>query len=150
MIMTYQFRKPCMTLGVLLFFIFSCQTVRLISAYDEITDKAVMAFQEKVSKFFIKIDRNLGTENAAYKKNKSFYEDAAVDLNTLEIRTDAINNNQLVQKQVAALQQMMQDLEKLHQLGFNSREELVPLRNGFNSAFTALTKLQLGLKRGEK
>ncbi|MDE3251876.1 MAG: hypothetical protein KGO92_03655 [Bacteroidota bacterium] len=148
--LTVRFRSYRLAMGLLLFCLSSCQSVRLISSYDEITDKAVTAFQEKVSRFFIKIDRNLGTENAAYQKNKSFYEDAGVDLNTLQIRTDAIDNNQIVQKQVAALQQMMQDLEKLHQLGFNSHEELIPLRNGFNSAFTALTKLQLALKRGGK
>lgn len=138
------------TLVMLILSLFSCTSIRLISAYDEITDKAVTVFQEKVSRFFVKLDRNIGTDKAAYPQNQSFYDDARVDLNTLQIRTNAIDNNKLVQDQVTSLTQMINDLEKLHRLGFSSREELVPIQNAFNSAFTALTKLQMGLKRGEK
>jgi hypothetical protein len=135
----------------LLFILFLSQScVRLISNYDEITDKSINSMQEKVSKFFVKLDRNIGTDDAKYDKHKEFYDDLKVDLNTLKIRTNAIDNNEIVQQQLAELTKMVSDLEQLHKRGFVSIDLLTPLRNSFNSAFTALVKLQLALKRGKK
>jgi glycerol-3-phosphate responsive antiterminator len=68
----------------------------------------------------------------------------------LKIRTNAIDNNEIVQQQLAELTKMVSDLEQLHKRGFVSIDLLTPLRNSFNSAFTALVKLQLALKRGKK
>lgn len=143
-------RKVPFLLGMLLLLITSCSSIRLISDYDEITDKAVTALQEKVSRFFVKVDSQIGTDSAKYEYHKAFYQDVKVDLNTLKIRADAIDKNTIVQNQIAELTTMTDKLEQLHKIGFATVDQLKPLRQPFNSAFTAIIKLQLGLKRGEQ
>lgn len=143
-------RKIPVFLSIIILFLSSCSSIRLISDYDEITDKTVTALQEKVTMFFVKMESEIGTDQAKYENYKQFYQDAKVDLTTLKIRADAIDKNKIVQEQVAELTNMLGNLEKLHKIGFNSPELVKPLEQPFNSAFTAITKLQLGLKRGEK
>lgn len=128
----------------------SCTTIRLISDYDEITDKAVTSMQDMVSKYFAKLGREIGTEKAKYENYAEYFDDMKVDLNNLKIRANAIENNQIVQNQVLELTNMVVNTEKLHKIGFSSPLELNSLQNSFNNAFTAIVKLQLALKRGEK
>jgi hypothetical protein len=137
-------------LAILIWLTASCSSIRLISAYDEITDKAVTALQEKVSTFFIQMDSDIGTEQANYVHHEKFYQEAKVDLSTLRIRANAIEKNKIVQDQLKELNSMLLNLEALHKIGFASKEMLTPLRQPFESAFTAIIKLQLALKRGEK
>ncbi len=143
-------RKMPFWLGVLLMLVTSCTSVRLISEYDEITDKAVTALQKKVSRIFVKLESEIGTDKAAYENYKGFYQTAKVDLNTLKVRADAIDKNKIVQDQIVALTSMLDNLEKLHKIGFYSVDQIIPLKQPFNSAFTAIIKLQMELKRGEK
>lgn len=146
---TVTLRKIPLFLSLILLLFTSCASVRLISDYDEITDKTVTAVQEKVSAFFVKMESEAGTEAAEYENYRTFYQEVKVDLTTLKIRADAIEKNKIVQDQISELTRMLDNLEKLHKLGFPSAEVLKPLEQPFNSAFTAIIKLQLGLKRGE-
>lgn len=136
----------------LLFFLLvvsSCNSVRLISDYDEITDKTVTALQEKTARFFVNLEDDIGTEKAAYENYREFYKEAKVDLYVLKTRADAIDKNQIVRDQVSLLTSMVTDMEKLHKIGFSSLEQVKALEQPFNSAFTAILKLQMGLKRGK-
>ncbi|QHI38663.1 hypothetical protein IMCC3317_40570 [Kordia antarctica] len=126
----------------------SC-AVRLISDYDNITDKTVTELQEKVSNYFVKIERAIESEEAKYENFIKQFDEIKVDLNTLEVRAAAIDKNRIIQQQVKELQKMFKNLESLHKLGFNDYEQIRPLKASFNSAFTAIIKLQLALKRGE-
>ena len=137
-------------LGLLMFILPACSSVKLISDYDEITDKSVTALQERLSEFFVKMETDIGTEAAAYTHYSSFYQQAKVNLATLKIRADAIDKNKIVQDQIAALSIMLKDLEELHRIGFTNLTQVKQLEPPFNSAFTAIIKLQLALKRGEK
>lgn len=127
----------------------SCK-ITLISKYDEIIDAKTTAMQEDVSRFFISIEQQLGTDAAVYNEYIPFYIQAKVDLSTLKIRAAALEKNKLVEQQIQLLATNISSLEQLHKLGFRSQQELVPLINSFNTQFTAITKLQMGLKRGEK
>ena len=59
-------------LGLVLIILPACSSVKLISDYDEITDKSVTALQEKLSEFFVKMETDIGTEAAAYAHYSSF------------------------------------------------------------------------------
>ena len=143
-------RRIPLLAGILLTLLTSCTSVRLISEYDEITDQTVTALQVKVSNFFVKVEGEVGTPQAQYDNYKEFYQDAKVDLSTLKIRADAIDKNQIVQGQIAELIKMTNNLEALHKIGFTNVAQVQALEQPFNSAFTAIIKLQLALKRGEK
>lgn len=147
---SYPVRRIPIILGLLISILTSCGPVRLISDYDEITDKAVSALQEKVSRFFVQIESQISTNKATYENHKKFYEDVKVDIKSLSIRASAIDKNEIVQTQIGLLSQMTEDLEKLHKIGFSSTEQLKAVEQPFNAAFTAIIKLQLGLKRGKK
>jgi hypothetical protein len=143
-------------LGKVYLFIFtiiwlcSCSSIRLISDYDEITDKAVTELQDKVSRYFVKLSREIGTDKAKYENYVEFFDEAKVDLNNLKIRADAIDKNEITQKIVGELTNMVNTTEQLHQIGFNNKLEIVPIQKNFNVAFTAIIKFQMALKRGEK
>jgi hypothetical protein len=87
--------------------------------------------------------RNIGTENASYEKYQEFYDLAKVDLATLEIRARAFEKNELVVQQIDLLKKMTGNLEKLHQIGFASAEEVELAEDGFNRAFTRMIQLQM-------
>ena len=143
-------RKVPILLSLFMLLVASCTSIRLISEYDEITDKAVTALQEKVATFFVKIGDEVGTNQGRYENYKQFYQNAKVDLNILKSRADAIDKNKIVQEQIAELTKMINNLEMLHKIGFSNSEQIMALQQPFNAAFTAIIKLQLGLKRGEK
>lgn len=126
-----------------------CSSIRLISDYDETTDKLTTEIQQKVSEVFVKIERNIGTTKAEYSNFTDQYDDIRVLVNTLEVRANSIDKNKIVQDQVKEIISMLDNLEKLHKLKFNDVRELTSLKDGFNRAFSAIIKLQTGLKRGK-
>lgn len=128
----------------------SCTSIRLISDYDEITDKTVTQVQEKVSDYFVTLERTVGTEEGNYENFIEAFDNIKVDLNTLGVRAAAFDKNRIVQEHVKELNNMISNLEKLHKLGFTTYDQIEPLKQPFNTAFTAIIKLQLALKRGEK
>jgi len=125
-------------------------TLRLIAPYDEITDRKITELQTDVATFFVELERQIGTPKADYENHIAFYNRTRVGLSTLDVRAKAIEKNDIVIQQIELLDGMVNDLEALHRIGFKNPGELSPIKSAFNSAFTAMVKLQMGLKRGEK
>jgi hypothetical protein len=140
-------RENRFLLGILLLLVTSCSSIKLISGYDEITDNTFTSFQEKVIKTLVKLESEVGTDQANYQNYKQFYQEAKVDLHTLQIRADAIDKNEKVQGQIEELTNMLDKMEKLHKIGFSTVVQIKPIKNSFYLAFTAIIKLQMGLKR---
>lgn len=147
MIVNFKFAAVLMTIMML---IQSCTSIRLISDYDEITDKTITQVQEKVSEYFVTLERTVGSEEGNYQHFTETFDSIKVDLNTLAVRAAAFDKNRIVQEQVSELKSMITNLGELHKLGFETYDQIKPLRQPFNTAFTAIIKLQLALKRGEK
>lgn len=125
-------------------------TIKLISDYDETTDKAVTQLQRKVDSFLVDMQRKAGTPGAEYDKNAQFYDQARVDVDAIRVRAQAMPKNDITVQQINLVQDSLDKLEKLHKLGFSSPEEIAPLRSAFDISFTAILKLELAKKRGEK
>jgi len=132
--------------GLLFLCFYSCTSVRLIQEYDEITDQKLTALQEKVARFFVKMERQIGFPESKYEKFIDFYDDVKTELSVLEVRSRAIPKSDIVQQQLKSVQSQVSNLEKLHMLGFNSYEELIPIRNALDNSFAAIIKLQMSLK----
>lgn len=137
-------------LSLFILLLSACSGIRLISEYDDITDKKVTELQDKFAKHFVTLERIIGTPEAAYENFIPFYDDVKSEMRTLTIRANAIDKNDIVIKQLKFLDQNIADLEALHKLGFSKTSEIIPIRNAFESAFTSIIKLQMALKRGEK
>jgi len=73
--------------------ILGCTTVRLISDYDEATDKALTALQQSTDDFITKLIAEAPSEKNAFDKQKDFYDDADKQLRRLEFRVNSIPKN---------------------------------------------------------
>jgi hypothetical protein len=127
----------------------SCTSIRLLSDYDEITDKKVTELQEKFAQYFTKLDRIIGTDEAKYDNYVQFFDGVKADISTIRVRANAIDKNEIVIKQLDLLDKNISDLESLHKIGFKKTAEIIPLKNAFDSSFIAIIKFQMGLKRGK-
>jgi hypothetical protein len=143
---------PAILLLCMSAFLAAC-TVKLISSYDEQTDKNVTDLQRKLEAFFVKLDGLQALPDCTYEKNKEFYDQAKVDVSAIQVRAAAIPQNEITSEQVTLLGKNLETLEKLHKGKGDKRcispDELKPLRNAFTASFTAILKLELAKKRGD-
>lgn len=132
----------------LLIFSSGC-TVKLISTYDENTDKAVTQFQKDFETFFVTVESQAGLPECKYENHKKFYMNSKVAISAIEIRARAIPKNEITIEQVGLLKDSLVLLEKLHKLGCFKPSQVKYLRNSFNSSVTAILKFELAKKRGQ-
>lgn len=132
----------------LLIFLAGC-TVKLISSYDETTDRDVTALQRKVEEFLVTLDSQQGPPTCAYQNHKDFYLQAKVDLSAIAVRVAAIPKNEITIEQVRLLADSLDKLEQLHKIACLSAQQIQALRTAFNASFTAILKLELAKKRGQ-
>jgi hypothetical protein len=132
-------------------------TVKLISSYDEQTDKSVSALQRKVETFLVGLENLHGLPECIYAHQKHFYQEVKVDVSAMKVRAAAIPQNEITTEQLDLLSNSFDNLEELHkikskkEIGKNciSKEELGPLKENFATSFTAILKLELAKKRGD-
>jgi len=142
-------QKLPLLLSIFLFFSVGCASVRLITDYDDVTYTTINSIQEKITTFFVDLDQDLGTSKAKYADHKDFYRDLKVKIGTLKLRANAMDKNQIVIQQIDLLEMNIKNLEALDKMGISTRDEIIPLKNAFDSTLTAMIKLQLALKRGK-
>ena len=71
----------------------ACSTLRLISDYDESTDKALTALQKSADDFVTKLIATAPSDANAFDKHTKFYEDTDQQLRQLEFRVSSITKN---------------------------------------------------------
>lgn len=125
-----------------------CQ-IKLVADYDEITDRSVTALQREFELFFIDLERNLYTPDAEYENYVGFYDEVRAELSVIRVRAAARPKNEITVEQLDLVAQNVDNLEELHKLGFESPEELEPLRIAFQQSFQAILTLELAKKRGQ-
>lgn len=124
-------------------------SVKLISSYDETTDKTVTALQKKTEAHLVNLERVEGSPDCKYESHKKFYDEAKVDASAISVRAAAIPKNEITTEQTLLLFSSLDALEKLHRIDCLSRDQIKPLHIQFNSSFTAILKLELAKRRGE-
>ncbi len=70
-----------------------CAGAKLISDYDEVTDKSLTAIQQKTDDFIETLITQSGTDEAAFSKHQAFYSDIGQQLRRLEFRVNSIPKN---------------------------------------------------------
>ena len=123
--------------------------MKLISSYDESTDRAVTQLQRDIETFFVTVERQAGMPECEYENHVEFYQDSKVAISAIEVRARAIPKNEITIEQIALLKDSMDKLEQLHELGCFSPGQVENLRNSFNTSITAILKLELAKKRGD-
>jgi hypothetical protein len=125
-----------------------CQ-IKLVADYDEVTDRSVTALQREFERFFIDLERNLYTPEADHGNYIEFYDQVRAELSVIRVRSAARPKNEITVEQLDLVAQNVEVLEELHRLGFDSPEELEPLRAAFQQSFQAILTLELAKKRGQ-
>lgn len=131
----------------------SC-AITLVSTYDEQTDKNVSALQKKFDAYLLKLEGLSSYPDCSYASNKPFYDDSKVEIDSMQIRANAIPKNNITLQQLDSLSKAFSSLEDLHRLKDKtstclSKEEIEPDRTAFNSIFTAILKFEIAKKRGD-
>ncbi len=124
-------------------------SIKLISSYDETTDKAVTALQKKTEAHLVALEAAEGLPECKYEKHKQFYDEAKVDVSAIAERAAATPKNEITTGQTVLLSNSLDSLEKLHKIACLSKDQIKPLRTQFNSSFTGILKLELAKRRGE-
>ena len=124
-------------------------SIKLISSYDETTDKTVTALQKKTEAHLVALEAVEGLPDCKYDKHKQFYDEAKVDVSAIAVRAAAIPKNEITTEQTVLLSSSLDSLEKLHKIACLTKDQIKPLRTQFNSSFTAILKLELAKRRGE-
>ena len=123
-------------------------TVRLISDYDENTDRGAGEFQKSVETFLVKIESQGRGAGPLTDAEKDFFQKAVVDLSALSVRASAIPKNEITVKMIANLTDSLETLQQLVPLGITN-EQVKPIRSALNISTAAIIKLELEKKRGE-
>ena len=126
-----------------------CTSIKFVADYDEEIDRGITSFQKKMEFHLIKLERNIGKEDARYESSIDFYDQIKVDLSALKVRAAALPQNDITLQQLDLIIENVNLLEKLHKLGISSND-IEPLRNAFNISTTAILKFELAKKRGIK
>lgn len=138
----------CVAIFALALAVSGC-SIKLISSYDETTDKTVTALQKKTEAHLVVLEAVDGLPGCKYEKHKQFYDEAKVDVSAIAVRAAAIPKNEITTEQTILLSNSLYDLEKLHKIACLSKDQIGHLRTQFNSSFTAILKLELAKRRGE-
>lgn len=136
------------TLAILL----SACTVTFITGYDQVIDTTLTKMKSDFNLHFIKLGRTIQDSDPTNQKFENFqeyYDHMEVDLIMLMGRAKILGGrSSIVKKQVHNLDSVMNAFEEWHKKGIQDRsgDDRRDIRNGINSAFDAVIKLQEELK----
>ena len=88
--------------------------VSTISSYDEQTDAAATQLQKDIDTFLVKMSSSPSRSDRYFSANQNFYQRAAVDIDSLEIRTESIQSNSLTVEQVRLIKENFAYMTLLH------------------------------------
>jgi hypothetical protein len=140
-----------------------CSGIRLISAYDEATDRSLIAIQHKTDDFIEALKKTANTDAAAFDRHLRFYEDTDRDLRQLEFRVGSIPDNDRTIRLVTDIRAVIlgegrcteeeRSLRALHCLPENkfkgpSPKVLQISQRNINQTISAALKLELAKKHG--
>lgn len=124
--------------------------LRLVSDYDESTDRNLTALQGEVDSFLRRISRPPAPA-CTHGQNSSFYDRSYSTVSTLIVRNRARPKNEITVQQLELLDSSLVTLERLHRLKGDvcmTPTETAPLRANFQTSFTAILRLELAKRRG--
>ena len=133
-------------LTILCMVLASCAHVTLIAPYDERIEKGITELQKNTTAFFVKIERQGGSDKEDYKNFIQFYDDSKVAVKSLLIRAGATAQNGQTEGQIKALLDKYNSLEnQLRQFGLTSN--IIPMtKTSFEVIFRAILTLEVAKK----
>jgi len=131
--------------------VFTGCTVKFVSDYDDITDRAVTDLQLRTQTFLLKAEETAGTPAGEYASNTDFYNDARAAIQSIRLRAQAIPKNSITVAQLDSLDANFGRIRELHR-GAGPKgltpAILDPIIGPLNTQFKAIIKWELAKKRG--
>ena len=134
-----------LTTAVLFSVLLTACTVTFISPYDETLDRQITELQEDIFTFLNGLESSPAEHD--FQSSHAFYDKISARLEAMRTRAEAIPKNELTVDQLKQIEQNIDNLRRLHRLGFtNPERELQPVREALNSQFLAIIKLNRAKK----
>lgn len=124
----------------------ACAHVQLIAPYDERIDKGVTELQKNTTEFFVKIERQGGSDKTDYDNYIKFYDESKVATKSLLIRAGAIAQNNKTEDQIALLMEKYKSLEEQHKNMGLTPHTITPIESSFEQIFRAILTLEVAKK----
>lgn len=129
----------------------SCAHIQLIAPYDERIENGVTELQKNTTAFFVKIERQGGSDKNDYKNHIKFYDDSKVSTKSLLIRAGATAQNKMTEEQITLLMQKYKYLEEQHMTIGLTPYTISTLESSFDQIFRSILTLEVAKKElGEK
>jgi hypothetical protein len=129
----------------------SCK-VTFVAGYDPIIEETITSMQKDFNLHFIKLGRVIQDNdpgNQEYSRFQDYYDNMNANLYVVKSRAKYLGKKgQLVSKQINNLDSTLHVFEGLHKKGIPDSpvDDRRDIRNGINSSFDAVIKLQEALK----
>jgi hypothetical protein len=128
----------------------SCAPIQLIAPYDERIENGITELQKSTTTFFVKIERQGGSDKRDYKNYVKFYDDAKVSTKSLLIRAGATAQNKMTEEQISLLIKKYKSLEDQHKTIGISPYTIPVLESSFDQIFRTILTLEVAKKEEKK
>ena len=132
------------TLSILI--LTSCASIQLIAPYDERIENGITELQKNTTAFFVKIERQRGSDNNDYTNHIEFYDNSKVAMKSLLIRAGATAQNEKTEDQILLLMEKYESLEKQHKTTGLTPYTIPSLEASFDQIFRAILTLEVAKK----
>lgn len=147
-------RRPILVLMLaMVLALTACAEIRLISDYDEQTEKQVTKMQHEVELFLTTVERSSELSECASANFNDFYIQANVDVNMLISRNSVRPKNEITSDQLKLLKENLGLLEEAHKNADQESRcmqgfEIEIHRRTFATHFESILRLELAKRRG--
>ncbi|MXV49815.1 hypothetical protein GS399_02450 [Pedobacter sp. HMF7647] len=146
-----RFISGYLRLFLLSMLLVACSEIRLVGAYDEVTDLGIQQVQGEVSSLFVTLEKNILTndlQSNSYNNFKNTYNQIDGQIESLQIRCGALPKYNQVLKQVNLLDSNMHLMEKFHRsAGITDTLTIGLLKRTMVVSFRSMIVVQNALKR---
>jgi hypothetical protein len=133
-------------LTILCLVLASCAHISLIAPYDERIEKGITELQKETTAFFVKVERQGGSNKDDYSKHTEFYDKSKVATKSLMIRAGATAQNKRTEQQIKLLMEKYDKLENQHKTEGLTSYTVAPLESSFDDIFRAILTLEVAKK----
>jgi hypothetical protein len=143
----------------------ACSGMRIISDYDEPTDKALTTLQASADDFIAKLAKDAPSDKNGFDKHQAFYDEADQQLRRLEFRASSVPKNEKTVKLIADIRRILlgegkcdatgTSLRDLHCLPASkasgpSKQSLELASRNVNQTIGAALALEIAKKQGQE
>ena len=116
--------------------------MRLIAPYNAAITQQIVSLQKQVDSVLLRVEQGVGTPRANYSRYVKSYNQIQVNLTSIITQASAIPRNELSVKQLQLLKNSINDLQKLHKMGFKTAKQVQIIEQSIDQSFAAILKLE--------